>query len=368
MTDNHFQNKYVIESTLADRLNLTEEKQIIWRSPANIALVKYWGKYGNQLPRNASISFTLSSSYTETKVTYKKLENKGLQLDYYFNGEPNQSFERKLILYLRNLLPYFPFLDLLHLRVDSHNTFPYGAGIASSASAISALALCICDIERQEFNNTSSDYDFFRKASFIARLGSGSASRSIYGKISLWGQLNNINGSHNEIAMPINDRVHEVFHSYYDSILVVDSQPKELPSSAGHNLMNYHMYAETRFRQASDNVHKLLTALATGNETVFSQIVENEALTLHALLMSSEPGYILLHPNTLNILKILKKFKSETAANFTFTLDAGPNIHLLYPGSSRELMLPFIENELKPFCENNYWIDDQLGKGPSKMK
>jgi diphosphomevalonate decarboxylase len=132
--------------------------------------------------------------------------------------------------------------------------------------------------------------------------------------------------------------------------------------------MNYHTYGETRFRHAAENVHKILTSLATGNEATFSQIVENEALTLHALLMSSEPGYILLHPNSMQIIKVLKKFRSETGTQFTYTLDAGPNIHLLYPEASRKPMLPFIECELKPLCENNYWIDDKLGNGPEKIK
>jgi diphosphomevalonate decarboxylase len=367
MTDNYFQNKYVLESSHLQKFDKKIEGKTGWRSPSNIALIKYWGKYGNQLPRNASVSFSLSKSYTETSIKYKSIENKGLQLEYYFNGSRNLTFEAKLVLYLRSLLPFFPFLDWLHLKVESVNNFPYGAGIASSASGVSALALGICSIERNEFESLKSDHDFYRKASFVSRIGSGSACRSIYGGTALWGQLHYVSDSHNEIAIPFDSKVHSVFKNYYDSILVTDSSPKDLPSSAGHNLMNHHVYADTRFRHAEQNMKNLLPALEKGDQETFTKIVENEALTLHALMFSSDPGYILLHPHTLNIIKVLKKFRQETQTQFAYTLDAGPNIHLLYPESSREAILPLIENELSPLCEKGYWIDDKVGKGPELM-
>lgn len=367
MTDNYFQNKYVLDGAHLQELTTKTEGRTGWRSPSNIALVKYWGKYGNQLPRNASVSFSLSKSFTETIVTYKSTEKRGIQLEYYFNGKRNLSFEAKLILYLKTLLPYFPFLDWLHLKVESVNNFPYGAGIASSASGVSALALNICSIERSIFKTLQSDQDFLRKASFIARLGSGSACRSIYGGIVLWGHIHYVPDSYNEIAMPIDKKVNQIFHRFYDSILVTDSAPKELPSSAGHNLMNHHLYAETRFRHAEKSNKTILKALEDGDLENFTKVVENEALTLHALMLSSDPGYILLHPHTLNIIKVLKKFRQETQTPFAFTLDAGPNIHLLYPETSREAILPLIENELSPLCEKGYWIDDKVGKGPEMI-
>ena len=119
--------------------------KIIWRSPSNIALIKYWGKYGNQLPRNASISFTLDAAHTETTLEYgpKMTEKKGISVDFLFNGISNKSFAERIEKFLHQLLPIFPFLSQIELTIFSSNSFPHSAGIASSASAMSALALCL---------------------------------------------------------------------------------------------------------------------------------------------------------------------------------------------------------------------------------
>ena len=110
--------------------------QIVKRSPSNIAIVKYWGKHGNQLPNNPSISFTLNNCYTETKVTYSKIENPNiLEMDFYFEGKENQAFKSKIEKYLNENKEYFTFLNGLHLNIESHNSFPHSSGIASSASS-----------------------------------------------------------------------------------------------------------------------------------------------------------------------------------------------------------------------------------------
>jgi diphosphomevalonate decarboxylase len=229
------------------------------------------------------------------------------------------------------------------------------------------LALCICNIEQKHFNTISKKEDFFTKASFIARLGSGSACRSIYGPIVLWGHLPEIKGSSDEIALSINQLVHPVFNTYHDTILVVNSGTKALSSSAGHELMNNHTYASVRYSQARENLNKLLAALANGDELMFSRIVENEALTLHGLLFSSFPYHVLIHPNTLAVILKMIEFRASTNHLFTFTLDAGPNVHLLYPERNKKVLMEFVETELKQYCEHELWIDDRLANGPKNL-
>ena len=124
--------------------------------------------------------------------------------------------------------------------------------------------------------------------------------------------------------------------------------------------MNHHAYKETRHKQADHNLHKLLLALSSGDEDNFAQIVENEALSLHGLLLSSNPGYMLLHPNTLMALKRIKEFRAQTNLQVAFTLDAGPNVHLLYPENIRNQIISFIESDLKQFCKDGVWIDDHV--------
>ena len=87
-----------------------------------------------------------------------------------------------------------------------------------------------------------------------------------------------------------------------------------------------------------------------------------------ALMLSSNPSISLMKPNTLAVIEKLKEFRRKQRVNFTFTLDAGPNIHILYPNKIRNKMVSFIENELTEFCENGKWIDDTISNGPIQVE
>ncbi len=128
---------------------------IHWQSPSNIAIVKYWGKHGQQLPRNPSISFTLQAAYTETELSYVPRETAGeeISLDFFFEGQAQPAFAQKIVKFLGALATeeILPFLTQFHLTIHSANSFPHSAGIASSASSMSALALCLCSMEQELF-------------------------------------------------------------------------------------------------------------------------------------------------------------------------------------------------------------------------
>lgn len=346
-----------------------EEGSITWRSPSNIAIIKYWGKYGIQIPRNPSISFTLDKAYTETQLYYKpkKGVDTGIALSFLFDGEPNEAFENRLIKYLETLVPIFPFLRQLELTIQSKNSFPHSTGIASSASSMSALALCLCSLEDELFSTLNDDISFRQKASFIARLGSGSACRSIYPQMALWGETGEVKESSNDYAIPFIENLHPVFSTFHDDILIVSQGKKKVSSSAGHALMENNLYAENRYQQARQRLHTLLLALKNGDLERFGQITESEALTLHALMMTSNPPYVLMEPNTLEIIKRVQLFRESTGEPLYFTLDAGPNIHLLYPDNIRTKVQAFIESELVTFCENRQVIEDITGKGPLQL-
>ena len=328
--------------------------QIIKRSPSNIAIVKYWGKHGNQLPNNPSISLTLNNCYTETKVTYSKTENlNSIEMDFYFEGKENQAFKSKIEKYLQENKEYFTFLNGLHLNIESHNSFPHSSGIASSASSMSALILCLLGIKDKEIN--------LQEASFLSRLASGSAARSVYPTMTLWGKTPSLPESSDEYAIPIADIIHPVFKSYHDSILIVSSKEKSVSSRAGHSLMNNHPMAENRYATARKNTEDLLTILKQGDLEGFIKIAESEANQLHDLMATSTPSYTLKEANTVNIIDKVLDFRKETCLPICYTLDAGPNVHLLYPDSCSEKVHDFIENVLKDYCYNNKWIDDNNG-------
>lgn len=337
-----------------------------WSAPSNIALVKYWGKKANQIPANPSISFTLNKCKTITKLLVSKKEsNKHFSFDLLFEGKPKEDFKPKIQKFLERIEIYCPFLKEYHLTIDTKNTFPHSSGIASSASGMAALSMTIMSLEK-ELNPSISDDFFYQKASFLARLGSGSACRSIKGEVVIWGDHLETKKSSDLFGMEFSD-IHPNFKNYQDTILLVDKGEKQVSSTVGHELMHNHPYAEKRFNQAHENLSKIKTILSNGNITEFIKIVESEALTLHAMMMTSMPYFILMKPNTLEIINKIWKFRSETEIPVCFTLDAGANVHVLYPENGKEKVLEFIKNELVGNCQNGQYICDQIGTGAKSI-
>ena len=339
-----------------------ESFECTWKSPSNIALVKYWGKKEGQIPANPSISFTLDHCATTTTVKFARSTAKGMDFQLFLDGKPQPSFKPKIRVFLERILPYLPFLSSYNMVIETSNSFPHSSGIASSASGMSALALCFMSLEKELFPGMEEEY-FFKKASFLARLGSGSACRSIEGPLVSWGTHKNISESSDLFGTPFNGVMHEVFNNYQDTILLVDKGQKQVSSSAGHGLMHGHPYAPSRFSQAHDNLEALLNVLQSGDQDRFIRIVESEALTLHAMMMSSQPYFILMKPNTLEIINRVWEYREETGSKLCFTLDAGANVHLLYPASEKEEVLEFIKASLVAYCEQGQYICDRVGSG-----
>ncbi|WP_324480727.1 diphosphomevalonate decarboxylase [Lentimicrobium sp.] len=339
-----------------------------WKSPSNIALIKYWGKLGGQLPANASLSITLSNAYTVTRVAASRLDTPGSgpEAEFRFEGELNLPFSSRINTFLKSVASHFQYLPDVKLSIESGNSFPHSAGIASSASGMSALALCLCALEAQFQGKEAGAPGFYEKASSIARLGSGSACRSVYGGITVWGRHHDVPGSSDEYAVPLHFDPHPLFSGLRDAILIVDPGEKKVSSSVGHGLMNGHPFAESRFAQAGKNLSGLLAALKSGDWQVFARIVENEALSLHAMMLASDPWFILMHPNSLLIINKIEEFRKQTEAKVCFTLDAGPNIHLLYPEEETERVATLIKS-LKSYCFNDKVIEDLVGEGPKQL-
>jgi diphosphomevalonate decarboxylase len=341
-----------------------------WRSPSNIALVKYWGKYGTQMPRNPSVSFTLTNAHSDTVLRISKMEkaeNIGISFDFLFEGKPNIAFRAKQLKFLESIAWRFSWLQTYHISVSSSNSFPHSAGIASSASAMSALALGLCEFDAMLKNEPTTGDDFLRKASIISRLGSGSACRSVYPQLAMWGALSTVPSSSDEYAIPVANEVNPIFHTYHDDILLVSSAEKSVSSRAGHSLMEDNPFAKPRYSQATQNLTDLMAAMRTGDLARFGDIVENEALTLHALMLCSQPSFILLKPNSLAIIEKIRDFRTETRLPISFTIDAGPNIHVLYPDEYKTEIQSFIHSELLSLCENRRMVADRVGMGAVKM-
>jgi diphosphomevalonate decarboxylase len=335
-------------------------KEVQYAAPSNIALVKYWGKYGQQMPCNPSISFTLDQCKTLMKCRLEeKKTNVPFSVSVTFEHKENELFATKIIKFFEKIATQYPILSQYHWAIESENTFPHSSGIASSASSMAALAMCIESLQYETVD--------IQRASNIARIGSGSASRSVIPQLAWWGKDASMPLSSNEYAIACHEAVDELFLSFQNTILIAHSGVKSVSSSQGHQLMNEHTYRETRYRQAFANAHELYGAMRQGDLEKFGDIVEEEALTLHALMMMSHPSFILMKPSSLAMIDAIRSYRSEKHIPMYFTLDAGPNIHLLYPKSIVDRVHPFIQEVLAPMCEDRRMIFDQVGHGPATL-
>ena len=265
-----------------------------WQTPSNIALVKYWGKSDPQIPKNASISFTLNNCHTKTTIAFEKsTASTEITFELFFEGQKKEAFKPKISQFFERIKAYCPYIFAYDMVIDSENSFPHSSGIASSASGLSAIAMCLLSLEK-ELNPSLSEEYINRKASFLARLGSGSASRSIEGPLVVWGNHPQIKESSDLFGIQFPYKVHPNFANYQDAILLVDKGEKQVSSTVGHDLMHNHPYAEQRFVQANENLGKISKVLQEGDLDRFINIVESEALTLHAMMLTSNPYFILM--------------------------------------------------------------------------
>ncbi|MDR6464431.1 diphosphomevalonate decarboxylase [Chryseobacterium sediminis] len=325
--------------------------------PSNIALIKYWGKYADQIPANPSISYTLNHCKTNTSMEF--IANEAFSVQTFLAGNEEVKFAEKIEKYFKNIEQYLPWILKGKYIIRTENTFPHSSGIASSASGFGAIAKCLMALDAS-FSGTTSEEESLRKASFLARLGSGSACRSLYNGLVVWGKTDEVEGSSDLFGVQFPDaEVHEVFRNFNDWVLLIHEGQKSVSSTVGHGLMNTNPYAERRFQEARENFVPMKEILKNGDMESFIKLVEHEALTLHAMMMMSDPAFILMKTGTLEVINKIWDFRRETGLSLFFTLDAGANVHLLFPSNgSEEQIKTFIEAELLQHTQKNGVVKD----------
>ena len=327
--------------------------------PSNIALIKYWGKYERQIPANPSVSYTLNNCKTNTYMEFVADEKFSVQT--FLSGNEEKKFAEKIEKYFRNIEEFLPWILKGKYVIKTENTFPHSSGIASSASGFGAIAKCLMELDQQFSGLQDSDFKL-RKASFLARLGSGSACRSLYDGLVVWGATKEVEDSSDLYALQYpNDQIHEIFKHFNDWVLLIHEGEKSVSSTVGHSLMNTNPYAERRFQEAHENFAVLKEILKTGDMQNFIKLVEHEALTLHAMMMMSDPAFILMKTGTLAVINKIWDYRKETGLPLFFTLDAGANVHLLFPADKDEDQIKeFIVKELLQFTQNNGVVKDVM--------
>lgn len=327
--------------------------------PSNIALIKYWGKYADQIPANPSVSYTLNHCKTITTVEF--LADESFSVQTFLSGSEEVKFAEKIEKYFKNIQQYLPWILKGKYIIKTENTFPHSSGIASSASGFGAIAKCLMKMD-ETFSGETSEEESLQKASFLARLGSGSACRSLYNGLVVWGDSDEVSGSSDLFAVQYpNTEIHEIFKDFNDWVLLIHEGQKSVSSTVGHGLMNTNPYAERRFQEARENFVPMKEILKNGNLEAFIKLVEHEALTLHAMMMMSDPAFILMKTGTLEVINKIWDFRRETQLPLFFTLDAGANVHLLFPNDgSEEKIKGFIEAELLQHTQKNGVVKDVM--------
>lgn len=296
------------------------------RANPNIAFIKYWGNRDDalRLPANPSISMNLEGLYTETRVEWdKKLTQDALIL----NGSTAEGATlNRVSVHLDHVRTRLGIK--LSAHVESTNNFPMGAGIASSAASFAALTLAAVAAAGGKLSE--------RELTTIARLGSGSASRSIPSGFVEWHTGQTHESSYAEsFAAPDN-------WDLVDVVAVVSNEHKSVGSSAGHRSANTSDLQAARVAGVNERFKTCKQAILDRNFDVFAEVVERDSNLMHAVMMTSVPPLFYWHPATLDIMEHVREWRKE-GLSVCYTLDAGPNIHCICLRNSADT----VSNRLK---------------------
>lgn len=291
-------------------------------APANLAFIKYWGKRDEllRLPMNNSISMNLSGCFTKTSVAFDKgLEDDVVRIDGKAATEKEKMRVSNFLDRTRSLVGI-----KTRARVESKNSFPKGTGIASSASAFAALALAGSRAAGLHLSD--------KELSILARLGSGSACRSIPDGFVEWKKGNS---NKNSYAVQIAPPKH---WDLRDIVVIVTKREKKVGSTGGHKLAPTSPFFEKRLEILPGRTKNLRKALLAKDFSKFGELLEAEAVELHVMAMTSNPPIFYLEPKTWEIIGRIREWRKEGLGVY-FTLDAGPNVHLICQAKDEKTVL-----------------------------
>ena len=281
----------------------------------NIAFIKYWGNLDQQLrlPANDSLSMNLDGLQTDTTVEFKA----GLAADeLVLNGQPATAEQTQRV---------SDFLDVVRglsgvtsrARVESHNNFPSGSGIASSSSAFAALAMAASAATGLQLSEA--------ELSRLARRGSGSASRSVPGGFTEWYAADKDEDSY---AVSIAAPEH---WALVDCIAIISEAHKAVGSSAGHALAETSPLHAARLQGAGERLAQARQAILQRDLSALAEVMELDNHLMHAVMMTSTPPLLYWQPASLAVMQAVTELRAG-GLPAGYTLDAGPNVHVIAEG------------------------------------
>lgn len=296
-------------------------KKATAKAPANIAFIKYWGQRDRELvlPVSDTISMNLSDCFTTTTVDFGDYKNDQVEIKY--DGGKLEVVSGKAA--DRVLAQVQRFRELMgireNVRIVSQNTFPAGAGIASSASAFAALTKALA--QATGWNGTK------QELSVLTRLaGSGSACRSIDDGFVKWNHGKDSASSYAETLYPVG------YWDLVDIVVVVDDGHKAIGSAEGHLYAHTSPLFKSRVRDLPVRIGQVEAGLHHKDIEQLGEAIEIEAISFHAVAMTSSPRLFYWNGMTIILMNLLQECRKEGIVGY-FTIDAGPNIHIICEGS-----------------------------------
>lgn len=296
------------------------------RAGSNIAFIKYWGVADPRLniPLNNSISMTLGALYTTTTVEWD-VAGHLITDQIVIDGVQAEGPKAERVIRHLDLIRHLAGDRRFRARVVSRNNFPMASGIASSASAFAALTMAACTAIGLSLDRT--------QLSTIARRGSGSASRSMFGGYVEWERGDSDATS---IARQLFPPDHWPLR---DVVAVVSTAEKTVSSQNGHALALTSPFNSARMDAVYGMLQEVRNAIALRDLERLGPLIEQDALAMHAVMMTSRPSLLYWQPGTLEVLHAVRRWREEDGLPVYFTVDAGPNVHLLCePTFERELL------------------------------
>lgn len=295
-------------------------------APANIAFIKYWGKKDEDLriPLNDSISMNLSGAQTTTTVEFSSAyaaDTVELLGGEFSDGEKDRV--KKCLDSIRKRSS----IDL-RARVVTRNTFPKGAGAAASASGFAALTVAGFAAAGKTLSE--------KELTIFARMGSGSACRSIPDGFVLWEK-----GATSEESY-----AHSLYsHTYWDLrdvLVIVDFSMKKVSTTEGQKRVKTSPFWEQRVAGIPGKIERTLKALKEKNFSRLGEVVEEDCLDMHAVMQSQTPPLVYWNDATGRIMDAVRVWRKEGMAAY-FTIDAGPNVHILCEGKDERVLIERVQ-------------------------
>lgn len=280
-------------------------------APSNIAFIKYWGRKDEilRLPENGSISMNLSNLLTTTTVEF----NKNFEEDeIIINNQKEENEGNRAIKHLDRIRKIAKIN--LKARVETRNNFPTGTGLSSSASGFAALTVAAAAAADLKFSE--------KELSILARQGSGSACRSISDGFVEW-----LDGDTSETSYGVSIYPHD-YWDIVDVVAVVSKNKKEISTTKGHKRAASSPFFPLRLERINEKIKSIKKYMEEKNFQAFGELIEAEALELHAVMLTSSPSLIYWLPGTLKVMHAVKRWRQEGLKVY-FTVNTGQDIHLI---------------------------------------